>query len=420
MWLSTLIFLLILLVGLSGFFSASETALFSLSPMKVSLFAKEKSYRKRLVARLLEKPKELLVTLLMLNMAINIAIQNIASEVFGDSSSGFLTVGIPLLMTLLFGETVPKSLAISHNASFSTKISPILYGLQFLIGPFRVLMTAIATFFSRIFFFFLKKEKEITQEELKHALKASKDRGVITQDEAKLISGSLNLEEMMAKEFMSPRQEILFYDIKEPLDRLVRIFIDEECTQVPVIDGEIDHLIGIMTSSLYFLHRSELKEAEDLKRYVKEPLFFPETVTARNLLAHFQFKGETIALLVDEYGVISGLVTKEDIVEIVIGQIEDKRDEKALFTRQGEDVIITSGKLEVAELEELFDIQLDPEISAVTIGGWLTEKMGDIPKSGIKFLTEDFLFHVLSSTPTRVSRLYIRRLNSKKPVKKRP
>ncbi len=419
MWIPALISLLVLLVSMSAFFSASETALFSLSSIKVALFQREKSYRKKLIGKLLEKPRDLLVTLLMLNMGINIAIQNIFSEVFGESSNLWLPILLPLGVTLFFGEAIPKSLAISHNAALATKVSPVLYVFQVLLGPVRVFMTAIAAFFSRVFFFFLRNEKEITPAELKYALKASKERGVITQDEARLIAGSLNIEEMVAKELMCPRQEILFYDIKDPVDRLIRIFIDEECTQVPVIDKEIDHILGIMTSSLYFLHRTKIVEPEDVKKYVKEPLFFPETITAKNLFVHFQKKNETIAILVDEYGLVSGLVTKEDIVEVVIGQIEDKRDEGTLFTKQGEDVLITSGKLEVTELEELFDVQIDSDRNAVTVGGWLTEKMGDIPKSGVKYVTDNLLFHVLSSTPTRVSRIYIRRLASPKPLKKR-
>ena len=117
-----------------------------------------------------------------------------------------------------------------------------------------------------------------------------------------------------------------------------------------------------------------------------------------------------MAIVVDEYGSISGVVTLEDLVEVVVGQITDRRDEKILYTKAGEDVIIASGKMELAEFEEIFDVHLDSENNMATIGGWLMEKLGDIPKEGTKFVTDEFLFHVLSSDQKRIRRVYIRKL----------
>ena len=122
---------------------------------------------------------------------------------------------------------------------------------------------------------------------------------------------------------------------------------------------------------------------------------------------------EPIALAVDEYGSISGLISLEDLVEKVVGEIADARDAKSRYTRSGEDVIIASGKLELAEFEELFGKALSSENNMVTIGGWLTERMGDIPKTGTKYTADGFFFHVLAADPTRVRRIYIRRLKMK-------
>lgn len=407
---------LILLLACSAFFSSSETALFSLSPMRVRLFAKDHKTRRRLVAKLLKKPRDLLVTILMLNIAVNIGVQNVISNIFGTFSSWWFTVGVPLLLTLFLGEAIPKSIAISRNAQIATRAAPILYAVRILFGPVRVFLTAAAERVSRFCFFFLKREKEISLNELKYALQTSKERGIVSQDEALLISGSLKIDDLLVKELMRPRQEVLCYDLREPLSRIIQLFVDEEVTRIPVTEGEIDQMIGIMSSDRYFLHRNEIKVPGDLKQFVKEPLFVPETLSARNLLAMFQELKESIAIVVDEYGQISGLISKEDIVEVVIGQIEDKRDVQPMFTKQGDDVIICSGKLEISELEEIFDVVLESESSVVTIGGWLTEKMGDIPKSGAKYVVDDLLFHVLSASPSRVQRVYIRKI---KPVKRK-
>lgn len=410
MFLTLLISSLVFLLLASALLSGSETALFSLSSLKVRLLQKDPVWRKRLVAELLAKPKELLVTILMVNIAVNILVQNIMSSIFEPGASWLLTVGVPLLLTLLFGEAIPKSIAISRNLKVSIFAAPILYVIQGIISPIRKILTKIAVRISKIFFFFLKPEPEISYEELKHALITSQARGVISRDEAKLIHGALKIDEALVKGIMTDRNEILMYNISDPIEKLLHIFVDEECSQVPVVQGTLDHVVGVITSANFFLHKRDVQVGEDIRPFLKAPLFIPETISARKLLANFHALRETIALAVDEYGQISGLVTKEDIVELVVGQIEDKRDEEVLYTKQGEDVIICSGKLEIVALEELFETTFDQAKNAVTIGGWLTEKEGDIPKSGAKIVTEEFLFHVLASSKSRVDRVYIRRL----------
>ena len=401
---------LVVLLMISGILSGSETALFSLSSLKVKVLRKDPSWRKRLVADLLTKPKELLVTILIVNIAVNILIQNVISNLVEPSASPLLTVGAPLLLTLFFGEAIPKSIAISRNLKVSVATAPLLYAIRTLISPIRNILTKIALKISRVTFFFLRAEPEISYDELKYALISSQERGVISRDEAKLIHGALKIDEALVKGIMTARSDILMVQITDPIEKLLYTFVDEECSQVPVVQGNIDSVIGVITSAQFFLHQSQIRMGEDLRQFLKPPLFIPETISARKLLMNFHATKETIALAVDEYGQISGLVTREDVVELVIGQIEDKRDDEVLYTKQGEDVIICSGKLEIATLEELFDTTLENAKNSVTIGGWLTQKEGDLPKSGAKIVTNHFLFHVLSSTKSRVERIYIRRL----------
>ena len=405
-----LIVSLIFLLMVSALLSGSETALFSLSSLKVRLLKRDPLWRKRLIAELLSNPKELLVTILIVNVAVNILIQNVISNIFASTVSWLLSVGLPLILVLVFGEAIPKSIAISRNEGISFFAAPILYAIQTIISPIRKLMTKLAAKLSKVFFFFLRPESEISYDELRQALITSEERGVISRDEARLIYGALKIDETLVKSIMTARSDILMYPIKDPIDRLLQIFVDEECSQVPVIEESIDQIIGFITSSNFFLHRNRIQVGEDIRQFLKDPLFVPETISAERLLSNFHAAHETIALVVDEYGQISGLVTKEDVVELVIGQIEDKRDDELLYTKQGDDAIICSGKLEVATLEELFDISLEYSGQAVTVGGWLTEKEGDIPKSGAKITIGDFLFHVLSSSKARVERVYIRRL----------
>jgi len=162
------------------------------------------------------------------------------------------------------------------------------------------------------------------------------------------------------------------------------------------------------------MHKAGIKETKDLLSILKKPFFVPEVMTAEALLKQMYEREETLAIVVDEYSSVSGIIAFEDLVEVVVGEIADRRDTKMLYTRAKGDVIIASGKLELSEFEEIFQHTLHSQNNMVTVGGWLTEQLGDIPKEGTKYVTDDFLFHVLAADATRIRRIYIRKLSSKK------
>lgn len=413
-----LITCLIALIFLSGSLSATETAMFSLTSMKIRAFKSSESKVEKLIADLLSRPRKLLVTILMLNVLVNILVQNVVSAIFGTLSGWFFTVGLPLVLVLIFGEVVPKTIALARNEWISKHVAPLIYATEKILKPLRDSIVWITTPISKGMFFFLKREKEISTKELKHALRTSKEYGVLNQDEANLVRGYLNLEELTVKEVMCPRQEILYYDIEQPMSLLISLLVDQECTRVPVCKGSLEETLGVLTSKDFFLHRHKIHSSNDLENLLVKVHFVPEVMQAKDCMKLFYDRQEQMMIVVDEYGSVCGLVTLEDIIEVVVGQIEDRRDPSERFTRSGEDVIISSGKLELNELEEVFDVRLDSPNNMVTIGGWLTEKFGDIPKSGSKYQTEDFLFHVLSSDPNRIRRVYIRKLRKPKKGRK--
>ncbi len=378
--------------------------------MKVKTFKNDPDRRKQLVYQLLSSPRDLLVTMLMMNVIVNILIQNVASSIFGDFSTWVLNVGVPLVLTLLFGEVVPKSIGMAHNAALSYRVAPILDRARRFFRPICRVLTSLTSVISRVMFFFLRSEEEISFDELQHALRTSRQYEILNEDEAEIVRGYLILQESQVKELMRPREEVLFYDTEEPLSKLIHLFVDQECSRIPVCKESLDNVIGIITSRLYFLNREKLQKTSDLLSILRKPLFAPEGMAAESLLRQMYDKEESIALVVDEYGSISGLISLEDLVEKVVGEIADARDAKSRFTRSGDDVIIASGKLELAEFEEIFGESLPSENSVVTLGGWLTEQMGDIPKTGVKYSSRGFLFHVLAADAKRVRRVYIRRL----------
>jgi len=411
-----LILTLAVLIFCSAFLSSSETALFSLSSMKVRAFKHGKDPRGKLIARLLSEPQKLLVTILMLNVVMNILVQNVVSGIFGTFSSWALTVGVPLGLTLIFGEVIPKSIAFPKNTWIAYRTAPFIRFVEIVLKPLRDGITIITSRISKFFFFYLRRESDIEIEELKLALRTSQEVGALTTEEAKIVRGYLNLEEDLVKELMCPRNEVLFFNISDPLSNLIEMFVDEECTRIPVCNGSLENVLGIMTSSSFFLHRNHFKSSHDIIPFLTKPQYVPESMAGRALLEHFYKVQETMVMVVDEYGSFSGLITLEDLVETVVGQIADRRDEKSHYTRASDDIIIASGKLELLEFEEIFDYHLESPNNMATIGGWITEQLGDIPKSGAKIERDGFLFHVLASDVNRVRRVYIRRL---KPLKRK-
>lgn len=402
---------LLLLTFLGGYFAAAEVALFSLPSTRVKSYQGDADPRKRLIAQLLHQPRDLLVTVFMMNTLLNIIAQNVASQMFGAEASWLLKVGVPLVLTLILGDIIPKCLGMEHNTFLSYNVAPLIAYLQNLLGPLRRLIIHITFPISRFLFFFLKKEENISRDELMHVLKTSEEHEVLNADEAELVGGYLDLQDASVRELMRPRQDVLFYNVNDPLSKLVSILVDQKCSRIPVCQGgTLENLAGIIAVKDFFLRRKKINTGEELLKHVSKPFFVPENSLARVLLRRFAERNEEIAIVVDEYGSISGLITREDVLEVVIGQISDYRDKKMLYSRQSDHEIIMSGKIEIDDFNEIFGSSITSKNNLVTMGGWLTEKLGDIPKAGTKFESDGFLFHILTAEGTRVRRVYARKL----------
>lgn len=401
-----------------AYFSASETALFSLSGAKIQAYRSDSDARKQLIATLLRRPQDLLVTIFMLNTLTNILVQNVASHMFGSTASLMLKVGAPLLLTLIVGEVIPKYLGLEHNVKISYIVAPWIAFFQKVLEPIRKITISITAPISRTLFFFLKKEDTISREELRHVLKTSEELEVLHREESELVLGYLDLQDVIVKELMRPRQEVLYYDIDAPISKLVHLFVDQECSRLPVCKGSLENVLGVIGAKSFFIYCHPTPTKENLLKTVSKPFYIPENTLARVVLRRFEEQNQELALVVDEYGSISGLITREDIIEVVIGQIEDLRDAKPHYSKQSEHEIITTGKLEIDEFNEIFRTNLQSENNMVTIGGWLTEQLGDLPKNGTRFKTEELLFHVLNVDNNRIRRLYVRKL--KPNPKKKP
>jgi putative hemolysin len=405
----TLILVLVLLTLLSALFSGSETALFSVSPMTLRSFERDANPRRQLVAQLMKHPRQLLVTLMMGNVTVNTLIQNSCSSLAGPSGGWMMKVGLPLALTLLVGEIVPKAIALPYHRTLALLVIHPVRWLYRAMAPVRRILVAITNPVSRVMFFFLTKEPPLSPAEIEHAIQASADTGVLSADEQLFFNGMLRLREATVREVMRPRDEILFYDLSEPLSQLVHLFVEQETSQVPVCQGGLEKILGILSVQSFFLEQTRIRQPEDLAPLLRPPIYLPELTSARIALSQLRQQQETLALVVDEYGILSGLITQEDLMETVVGEIADRRDEKARYSWIDDETLVASGKMELVELQQLMNVILHNPHRLVTVGGWLSDQLGQIPAVGSRHRVGPLLFQVLASDPQRIRRLHIRK-----------
>ena len=238
----------------------------------------------------------------------------------------------------------------------------------------------------------------------------SKTEGTLQQEESEFISRYLDLKNKVAKEIMRSRDECVFFDMTQDFSSIGSFFSEKKLSFLPVCEGDMQNLIGILSFQRFFLHRETIRAPIDLKKQLEKPFYVPESMNGWLLFHELRRKKEFIAIAVDEYGSISGCIFQEDLVAAVLS---DENEEKN-FSRLSDDVVIAKGKLELQEFAEIFGVDLLTKSNVMTLGGWLTEQMEDIPLSGHKYVTDDFLFYVLESGPTHVERIYVRRLRHRK------
>ena len=401
--------LLIILIAASAFFSSSESAFFSLSSTRVKTYSQSSNTNKKLIANLLKHPRDLLVTVFMLNTLVNVLVQNVASSMFGIEGSWVEKIVMPMMLILVFGEMIPKYLGIQNNIFIAELTAPSFYFIQKLVKPIRIFIVMLTEPISRMMFYFLKKEESISEDELEHVLQKSEEFGVLKKEEANLARGYLKLQNSSVKEIMRPREDILFYSIEDPLSKLIYLLVDQKCSRIPIIKDTIDHILGIISAKQFFIHKDQITLATDLIPFLAKPFYVPEHTSAPILLRQFIEKNEELSIVVDEYGSISGLISYEDLNEVVVGEIHDSRDQRKLYTKTGEHEIIASGKLDLSIFNEVFKMNLESDHN-MTIGGFIIEKLGEIPKSGTKHEMEGFLFQILAANPNRIRRIYVRKL----------
>jgi len=400
---------------LSAFFSGSETALFSLNKLQLKKMQKEESgWRINSIIKLLDDPQRTLITILTGNMFVNIAASSLATylaiKFFGDIGIGIAS-GTMIFFILVFGEIVPKSLAIANAETIAKKIARPIDIIASFVFPFiNFFKAVINTLFYSSGKKRAKEKKEITEEDLITLIDAGKDEGVIEEEEKEMIRNIFEFGDTTVKEVMIPRVDVACIPSDTKLDSILNLIKKIGHSRIPVYEETIDNIIGILyAKDLLVVYEQWYKSKEkfDLKKIIRRAYFVPENKKIDDLLDIFQRDKIQIAIAIDEYGGTAGLVTMEDVVEEIVGEIIDEYDkETKLYEIIDNNTVIADGIISIDKINEILNIEI-PENDFETLGGFIYDLMGRVPKKGEKIKYQNFQMVIEQVVKNRIKRVKI-------------
>ncbi|MGB2782434.1 MAG: hemolysin family protein [Atribacterota bacterium] len=414
-----LIFELITLLGfiiLSAFFSGTETALFSLNKLQLKKMQKEEenNWRVKSIVRLLDDPQRTLISILIGNMFVNISASSLATylaiKFFGNIGIGIAS-GVMIFTILVFGEIVPKSLAVANADKISKRVARPIEIISLVLFPlikfFKMIIIALYYLFGKKS---VKVKKEITQEDLITLIDVGKDEGVIEEEEKKMIRNIFEFGDTMVKEVMIHRVDMACIPSDTKLNSILKLIKKMGHSRIPVYEETIDNIIGILyAKDLLGIYEKWYisKEKFDLKKIMRKAYFVPENKKIDELLDIFQKDRIQIAIAVDEYGGTAGLVTMEDVVEEVVGEIIDEYDKEIkLFEITEDNTIIADGNISIEKINEILNIEI-PENDFETLGGFIFDLLGRVPKKGEKIKYHNLKIIIELVVKNRIRRVKI-------------
>lgn len=405
---------LILLVC-SAFISGSEVALFSLSQKDIDDL-KENDYNKgNLISKLLERPKKLLATILVANNFINIAIVIIFSSfsetLFGDITSQILRfvseVIVVTFLILLFGEVLPKIYANRNNIAFSKTVSIPILVLDKIFSPLTIPMRNITLYIEKKF---SVQKTNFSIDQLSHALELTNHEET-TQEEQKILEGIVTFGNTEVRQVMSPRIDLFALDIEETFGEIMPKIVDKGYSRIPIYKESIDQIEGVLFIKDLIPHIDEKKDFH-WQQLIRDPFFVPENKKLDNLLKEFQGMKNHLAIVVDEYGGTSGLISLEDILEEIVGDISDEfDDEDVVYSQIDEKNFVFDGKIGLKDFYRIIDVnEEDFENSkgeAETLAGFILEISGNFPKKNQKITFNNCIFTIESLDKRRIKQIKV-------------
>lgn len=405
------IVLLAILLVASGFFSASETALMSLSKIRIRYMKEEGIKGAKLVGSLIEDSNNLLTSILVGNNVVNIAATSISTSLF---LSIFQEKGVPIatavmtILVLIFGEITPKTIAVNNTEKVALLVSRPIKIIITILKP----VVWIFNIITKVIFKILGVQDKgiqpyITEEELKTMVNVSHEEGVLEIEEREIINNVFQFGDMQAKEAMVQRLDIIAINVEDTYDEIMDLFKHEKLSRLPVYEESIDNIIGILNiKDVVFLEDDDIKNF-NIKDYVREAFFTYEFKKITQLLEEMKKDKSQMAIVVDEYGATAGLITIEDLVEVIVGDIDDEYDEEDEEIQViKEDEYIVEGSTRISDVNEMIGIRLESE-EFDSIGGFIIGHIGRIPDENEVIEVDNIRFCIESLEKNRIMKIRI-------------
>lgn len=408
------IILLLALLVLSGFFSSSETALFSISRTKARHLAKQPGKTNTLIKQMKDDPHRLLSTILIGNNIVNVAASAIATRLtidifstygtFGESTGyaiGTVT-GIMTILILVFGEVFPKSIATQNSIIVARVVIYPIYWCSLFFFPIVLFLDFIPKLTGKI-----SPTPAVTEEELMTFVEVVEEEGEIKEAEKELIHNVFEFDDTNASEILTPRADMFVVEADSPLD--LQIIADSGYTRIPVIEEGIDHVVGVLNVKDLLSRHAKGETGTDVRKIMRPPYFVPEHKKLDSLLRQFKKRKSHMAIVVDEHGGVSGLITLEDAIEELVGEIRDETDkEEPLIVRKKNKDWIVMGKTDIDEVNDKIGMDIPDSMEYDTFSGYVLEQIGRIPSENESITLGKFDIVVKSMDGNRIKEYLVR------------
>lgn len=412
---------LIILLLLSAFFSSAETAMTTVNKIRIRTMVDEGHKKAKLVQKLIDDPGKLLSTILIGNNIVNLSASSLTTVFttnlctnagWGISTSTAIGIstGILTLLVLLFGEIVPKTLATQYNEKLCFVYAKPIYFLTVVLTPFIIIINFFSNIVLRLFRTDKHKQAAITENELLTIIDVSHEEGVLEQEEREMINNVVDFGDSLAKDVMVPRIDIVFANIDATYQELAGLFREEKYSRIPVYDSSKDNVVGIVNLKDLFCYKGNPDEFV-LKDFLREPFYTYEYQKVSELMLKMRDQCFNIAIVLDEYGATAGLITLEDLLEEIVGEIRDEYDveEVDVIQKISDDEYLVDGLAKLEDVNDILGTSFESD-DYDSIAGHMIHELGHIPSQGEKIQLEEFEFFIEKMDKNRIETIHVYRL----------
>jgi len=415
-YITPLIFLGVLLL-LSAFFSAAETALISLDRFQVRHLVEEGRPQGLIIQRLIHKPNNLIATILIGSNIVNIGASALATSLaialFGAKGVGIATAAMTFLI-LVFGEITPKTFAAQNAVGVSTRVARIIELFSIVLAPLIGVLGAITNGLIRLLGGKVSQRGPfVTEDEIRMLVNAGQEEGLFEEEEREMIDSILEFDDTVAREIMVPRIDMTAADVEDGFDKILNLIIDDGHIRIPIYEHTVDNVIGIIHGKdLLRVIKDGVPGSFDVRKLLRPAYYVPDSRKVRDLLADMRKEQVHMAIVLDEYGGTAGLVTVEDMVEEIIGDIRDEFDrEENLVEILGADTVRVDARTAIDDVNDMLDLNL-PDEDFDTVGGLVFNLIGRVPREGEEILFDDVQIRVENIAGRRISKVKISKVSA--------